>query len=164
MNKASFSRHLGEGFRESLNSSEQIELVLIEVKEFSKPGQDPGSEPKDHSEIRNEPFTVLFRGPHEPFLRSKIRELEHDQMVRSRYSLFPWAGTRWGSTTSRSSTRAPDPPSKEPLQKRAEGTKEGSRDIRTSFHEKVGTGIADQNKTQTPIEPDRPVELRHMEP
>jgi hypothetical protein len=45
-----------------------------------------------------------------------------------------------------------------------EDEKEGSRDSRGPFHEKVGACIAGQDKAQTPIESDRPVELRHVEP
>jgi hypothetical protein len=88
-NKASFFRHLGERFSVRLDSSEQIEMVLIEVEGLSKPGKDPGSEPKDPDEIRKDPFTALFRGPHEPFLRQKIRELEHDQMGEIEIFMVP---------------------------------------------------------------------------
>ncbi|HII06304.1 MAG TPA: hypothetical protein HA349_02995 [Methanotrichaceae archaeon] len=77
LNKASFSRHLGERFRVRLDSSEKIDLVLIEVKGLSKPGKDPGSEPNENCK---DPFTTLFRGPHEPFLKQQIRGLEHNQM------------------------------------------------------------------------------------
>lgn len=89
LNKASFSRHLGERFRVRLDSSEKIDLVLIEVKGLSKPGKDPGSEPNDPDEISRDPFTTLFRGPHEPFLKQQIRGLEHDQMGEIEIFMVP---------------------------------------------------------------------------
>lgn len=62
LTKASFSRHLGIRFSVRLDSSEQIEMVLIEVKGLSKPSKDPGSEPKDPDEIRKDPFTSALPG------------------------------------------------------------------------------------------------------
>jgi hypothetical protein len=89
LTEASFSGHLGERFRVRLDSSEKIDLVLIEVKGLSKPGKDPGSEPKGPDKIRKDSFTTLFRGPHEPLLRQQICGLEHDQMGEIEMFMVP---------------------------------------------------------------------------
>ena len=72
LNKSMFSEHLGEKFRVHLGSSHVMELELIEVT-----GVGSGS---SHARGRREPFSIVFRGPHDSPLGQGTYKIEHDKM------------------------------------------------------------------------------------
>ena len=65
-----FSGRLGERFVLELGEGGEVETELIEVTAL-----DAGPE----SDART-PFSIVFRGPHEPVLPQRIYPLRHDQL------------------------------------------------------------------------------------
>jgi hypothetical protein len=76
LNLSSFSEHLNTKFRIHPDESTVVETELIEA-------QDAGSTPKQ------ERFSLIFRGPHEPYLAQRIYRIEHDQMGTLELFLVP---------------------------------------------------------------------------
>ena len=64
---SSFSEHLNTKFRIHPDESTVVETELIVA-------EDTGSTP------RQERFSLIFRGPHQPFLPQQIYRMEHDKM------------------------------------------------------------------------------------
>lgn len=70
----SFLPYLGQTFRVRLGVDSTVELELSEVKEIGS-----GSKVRD-PRFRQNPFSVLFRGPVEPSLEQSMYRVEHDEM------------------------------------------------------------------------------------
>lgn len=75
---SSFSEHLNTKFRIHPDDSTVIETELIVA-------EDAGSTP------RQERFSLIFRGPQEPYLPQSTYRIEHDQMGRLDLFLVPIA-------------------------------------------------------------------------
>ena len=67
LNLSSFSEHLNTKFRIRPDESTVVETELIVA-------EDLGSTP------RQERFSLIFRGPHQPFLPQSMYRVEHDVM------------------------------------------------------------------------------------
>jgi hypothetical protein len=65
-----FLAHSGEPFRLRLDSSETMELELVEATEVR-----PSGGPAARSQ-----FSIVFRGPSEPVLAQRIYAFEHDEL------------------------------------------------------------------------------------
>jgi hypothetical protein len=63
---AMFAEQLKTKFRLTVEPSQIVELELFDVLDASTP--------------RQERYSILFRGPHAPFLQQRIYQFEHDQM------------------------------------------------------------------------------------
>ena len=72
LNKVSFSEHLGENFRLHHGSSNVVEVELIEVSDLGS-----GS---SRAVGRRDPFSIVFRGPHDSPLGQGTYKIEHGQM------------------------------------------------------------------------------------
>ncbi len=72
LNKSSFSEHLGEKFRLHPGSSNVVEVELIEVS-------DAGSG-SSRAQGRRDPFSIVFRGPHDSPLGQGTYKVEHGKM------------------------------------------------------------------------------------
>lgn len=75
---SSFSEHLNTKFRVHPDESTIVEVELIEAT-------DAGSTP------RQERFSLIFRGPREPFLPQSMYRMEHDRMETLDLFLVPVA-------------------------------------------------------------------------
>ena len=69
-----FSPHLGKTFRISMDSSQALDLELIEATDLSTRYT---SEPV---EGRGRPFSIVFRGPGDILLPQAIYQIAHDQI------------------------------------------------------------------------------------
>ncbi len=72
LTKSSFSEHLGDKFRLHAGSSNVLEIELIEVTDLGS-----GS---SRAQGRREPFSILFRAPHNVALPQATYKIEHDKM------------------------------------------------------------------------------------
>ncbi|NER47880.1 MAG: hypothetical protein F6J86_01955 [Symploca sp. SIO1B1] len=86
LSNAQFSEYLGEPFQLHLEPELALTLELIEVTPLGrrKLGEDEQS-------IRQEPFSLLFRGPLEMELPQRIYPLEHSKLGRLDIFLVPVA-------------------------------------------------------------------------
>ena len=74
LTKDSFAPYLGQTFRVQLDPDNAVELELTEVTEFdSRPEQ-------LDSRVRQDPFSILFRGPADVPLGQGMYHIEHDEM------------------------------------------------------------------------------------
>lgn len=62
-----FAGRMNSTFRLKRDSSETVEVELVEAK-------DVGSTP------RQAQFSIVFRGPHNPYLAQSIYQMEHDEI------------------------------------------------------------------------------------
>lgn len=76
LNLSSFSEHLNTKFRIRPDESTVVETELIVA-------EDLGSTP------RQERFSLIFRGPHQPILPQMIYRIEHDVMGTLNLFLVP---------------------------------------------------------------------------
>ena len=78
LTKESFEKHLNETFQLIYQPSQVIEMALIEVE-----GKGVRPAPKHRwgiPKMRREPFSLVFRGPHAPFLRQKMYPLANEKI------------------------------------------------------------------------------------
>lgn len=80
-----FAGQVKSRFWVPLRESQGVELELVEAKDL-------GSTP------RQEQFSLLFRGPLEPFLPQHIYQVQHDQLGDLTLFLVPVAGEPYGFT------------------------------------------------------------------
>ena len=74
LQNSDFSAHLHEKFRIRTQSSELLEVELIEVSET-------GSAPTGgETASKRRPFSIVFRGPMEAHIPQNTYEIEHDKM------------------------------------------------------------------------------------
>ncbi|MCP4164319.1 MAG: hypothetical protein GY759_00305 [Chloroflexi bacterium] len=78
-----FESRISAVFHLTLDDSQSLELVLIDVTAFGSP-PDPGDDL-----IRRQAFSLIFRGPEEPVLAQQICPLEHDEMGMLSLFLVP---------------------------------------------------------------------------
>ncbi len=76
-----FTAHLNETFRVRMDEETIFEMTLIEVQPLKAaiPPRNPwdsGPVPK----IRQDPFSLIFRGPREHPLQQRLYVLEHEEM------------------------------------------------------------------------------------
>ena len=71
---ATFSAHLGKTFRISMDSSQPLDLELIEATDLS------ARYPSERAEGKWRPFSIVFRGPGDILLPQAIYRIEHDQI------------------------------------------------------------------------------------
>jgi hypothetical protein len=67
-----FSGRVGEPFRLPYDDGSTLDLELVSVT--------PGIAPPNAACRRREPFSIVFRGPLEPFLPQQIYRFEHDEL------------------------------------------------------------------------------------
>lgn len=77
---ASFEEHLGSRFRVDLEADGTMDLELVQVTPLN---------PEYGKGPREEPFTVLFRGPRSAVLPQRIYRLEHEKMGRLDVFIVP---------------------------------------------------------------------------
>jgi len=75
-----FKPFLEESFRLPIDEGQSLELRLIEVV---------GRRGDTVDGARRSPFSIVFRGPHEPALAQQICRLEHPRMGRLALFLVP---------------------------------------------------------------------------
>ena len=81
MTKDAFSEHVGETFRLRLESSDTIDLELVEVTALPEQSFQPKSWGRaSEIKIRHDPFSMVFRGPKDCLLEQKMYTLEHGMM------------------------------------------------------------------------------------
>jgi hypothetical protein len=79
LTKDTFSQFLNETFRLDAGGSISAAIELVEVKALGTSlSAEPWGSPIEV--MRNEPFSVVFRGPHEPVLSQGMYRVEHDEM------------------------------------------------------------------------------------
>ncbi|HEV7376753.1 MAG TPA: hypothetical protein VGN95_18710 [Pyrinomonadaceae bacterium] len=76
LNLASFSEHLNTKFRIHPDDSTVVETELIEAVD-------------DESTPSQERFSLIFRGPHQPYLAQSLYRIEHDKMGTLNLFLVP---------------------------------------------------------------------------
>ena len=79
--QATFANHVGEKFRINLESSDPLELELINVTDLAS-----GEAARDPKPGRQEPFSLLFCGPAQPLLPQQIYPFEHS--VIGKFEMF----------------------------------------------------------------------------
>jgi hypothetical protein len=77
-----FAPHIGETYRALPGSTEELGLVLIEANKLPVRG---GPRP----EGSREPFSLLFRGPREPWLRQGQYPIQHPSLGTPEMFLVP---------------------------------------------------------------------------
>lgn len=78
LTKEFFEKHLNETFQLTYQLSDVIEVALIEVE-----GKGILPTPKQKwglPKIRQEPFSLVFRGPHNRFLKQKMYPMANENM------------------------------------------------------------------------------------
>ena len=76
LERSTFAEHLGETFRALLGSEDQLELELVEVEALGSAS--PGDQPRPSA--RQNPFSILFRGPKDRALAQGTFRMEHDEI------------------------------------------------------------------------------------
>ena len=80
LTKEMFSQYLDEKFHVHVESDNVVELELIEVTALTPHSSEGGSESTSAAALRQEPFSILFRGPNEFPLAQRMYRIEHDGM------------------------------------------------------------------------------------
>jgi hypothetical protein len=78
-----FIGHMNATFRANMGSGEVIDLELIEAKTIGE-GARPAS-----AGMRQQPFSLIFRGPRDPMLSQRIYSLEHPTLGSLTIFLVP---------------------------------------------------------------------------
>jgi hypothetical protein len=92
--RATFAAHLSETFRIVLDTSETLDVELIEVTPLGSPAAAPSGAPE--AEGSPEPYSLLFRGPPDRPLDQGTYRLEHPVMGRLDLFLVPVGPDRKG--------------------------------------------------------------------
>lgn len=78
LTKESFAEQLDSTFTLTYEGSQDTQVELIEVEGKGMP---PAPKRKwGVPKVRREPFSLIFRGPHEPFLPQKMYPIQHEKM------------------------------------------------------------------------------------
>lgn len=78
LTKESFAEQLDSTFTLTYEGSQDIEVELIEVEGR---GMQPAPKRKwGVRKVRRDPFSLIFRGPHSPFLVQKMYPMQHEKM------------------------------------------------------------------------------------
>jgi hypothetical protein len=78
-----FIGHMNATFRVNMGSGEVIDLELIEAKTIGE-GARPAS-----AGMRQQPFSLIFRGPRDPMLPQRIHPVEHPTLGSLTIFLVP---------------------------------------------------------------------------
>ena len=78
--RAVFAEALGSTFKLSREGEPALGLDLIEATDLKGRSSDPG---------RNDPFSLVFRGPKEPVLPQKIYQMDHDKIGKMDIFIVP---------------------------------------------------------------------------
>ena len=74
--RSTFAARLGETFRTVVEPGNQLELELVEVEALGSASPGGGSPPS----VRQDPFSIVFRGPKDKALGQGTFRMEHDEI------------------------------------------------------------------------------------
>ncbi len=77
LTKESFSEHLNQRFQMQVDEATSVEIELVEVKALT-PAPKASGFPK--VKLREAPFSIVFRGPHQPVYRQRMYTIKHHEM------------------------------------------------------------------------------------